>query len=386
MKRWRRTVLTTSGVALTVLALTACLSPPGASTQGDAASRAASHRFQNTYTDVNPGGFWKWQWERWTSGKPSVPEGGWHFPVRHPDIAYLASNTTTPTMTWIGHATVLLQLGGVNILTDPQFSERASPFTFLGPRRWVPPALSLEELPHVDIVIVSHSHYDHLDDDTVRELARQRGGPPRFYVPLGLGAWCRERGITQVTELGWWDEQIDGTLTVHLVPVQHWSARTPWDRNETLWGGFVIEAPGARVFFAGDTGYSKDFADIARRFPWFDLAILPIGGYEPRWFMAPQHIDPAQAVQIHRDLHAHASVGVHWGTFALSDEPLDEPPRKLAQALAAAGIDSSAFWVLEHGETRVITPHIADRGTDIRQPGSPQAEVSSGQHNSIRRP
>jgi L-ascorbate metabolism protein UlaG (beta-lactamase superfamily) len=314
--------------------------------------------FRNNYAQIIPGRFWTWQFERWQKGLPATPEGGWHFPVDRPDVAWLAHNRSEATVTWIGHATVLLQVGGLNVLTDPQFSERASPVSFAGPKRVVPPAIALDTLPHIEVVVISHNHYDHLDEASVLALARQPGGPPRFYVPLGVGAWLRARGIEPAGELDWWDARDVGTsgVRVHLVPVQHWSARTLWDRDETLWGGYVLEAPGYRVFFAGDTGYSRDFADVASRFGRFDLAVLPIGAYEPRWFMSRQHMDPAEAVQAQRDLHAAQSLGVHWGTFVLTDEPLDEPPKKLAEALDAAGVPRDAFWVFRHGETRRLAP------------------------------
>jgi L-ascorbate metabolism protein UlaG (beta-lactamase superfamily) len=310
--------------------------------------------FRNNYSNPEPGNFWKWQLERWENGVPAIPDGGWTFPVDKPDAAYLRANRSETTVTWIGHATLLLQVGGLNILTDPVWSERASPFTFLGPKRWVPPALPLDELPPIDIVLVSHNHYDHLDEATVEHLARQPGGAPRFYVPLGVDAWFRDRGLPVHATMDWWDRRDDGALAVHFVPAQHWSARSWWDRNETLWGGFVVEAPGFRFIYTGDTGYSQDFADIRRRFGSFDLAAMPIGSYEPRWFMEPVHVNPAEAVQIHRDLDAARSLGVHWGTFLLTDEPLDEPPRKLDAALSAAGLTRDEFWVFRHGEVRTL--------------------------------
>jgi L-ascorbate metabolism protein UlaG (beta-lactamase superfamily) len=315
----------------------------------------AREGFRNNYSNAERASFWKWQWERWQKGLPKVPDGGWHFPVDVPDVAFLKSNRTEFTATWIGHSTVLLQIGGVNILTDPIFSERASPVSFAGPKRVVPPAPDIEHLPHIDIVLISHNHYDHLDLPSVEQLARQPGGPPRFYVPLGLERWFSNLGIV-ADEMDWWDSRNDAGLVVHFAPAQHWSARTLWDRNETLWGSFVIEHPRFRVMFTGDTGYSQDFADIQRRFQSFDLAVIPIGAYAPRWFMAAQHVDPEEAVRIHRDLHARQSLAVHWGTFVLTDEPMDEPPQRLAQALRDADLPPDAFMVLHAGETRRLLP------------------------------
>jgi len=203
-------------------------------------------------------------------------------------------------------------------------------------------------------VLISHNHYDHLDLPSVKALAAQAGGPPRFYVPLGLAPWFQDAGITTTTEMDWWDSREDAGLKVNFVPAQHWSARTLWDRNETLWGGFVVEHPRFRFLFTGDTGYSRDFSDIGQRFGSIDLAAIPIGAYDPRWFMAPQHVDPDESVLIHRDVHARQSLAVHWGTFVLTDEPLDEPPKKLAQALDRAGLKQDVFWVLRHGETRSV--------------------------------
>jgi glyoxylase-like metal-dependent hydrolase (beta-lactamase superfamily II) len=226
--------------------------------------------FRNNYTAIQGGGFWKWQWERWTGSTPQAPPGGWTIPRQTPDVAFLASNHGGPTITWIGHATMLVQVAGRNVLTDPQFTERASPVSFAGPRREVPPAIAVAELPHIDAVLISHNHYDHLDLASLEQLARQPGGAPVFYVPLGLKAWFRRHALPVPVELDWWDQRQDGPLTVHAVPVQHWSARTPWDRNQTLWAGYVVQAPDLCFAFLGDTGYSPDFRDIAARFPHID--------------------------------------------------------------------------------------------------------------------
>jgi len=311
--------------------------------------------FQNNYPEGKRGSYWKWQRERWRKGLPEVPPGGYRFERLRPDVAWLRSNRTEPTLTWIGHASFLLQLGGLNILTDPHLTERASPLGVVGPKRVVQPALSFHELPHIDAVVISHDHYDHLDRATVRRLAAQATGAPRFFVPLGLKAWFAGLGIRVGAELDWWERAQLSALSFTLVPAQHWSARTPWDRNRTLWGGWVIEHPAFRFFFAGDTGYSRDFEDIGRRLGFVDLAALPIGAYEPRWFMSVMHVSPAEAVKIHRDLRARYSVAMHWGTFILTDEPLDEPPQKLASARHAAGISAEEFFVMKHGETRRLT-------------------------------
>jgi L-ascorbate metabolism protein UlaG (beta-lactamase superfamily) len=301
--------------------------------------------------------FARWQWERTIAGLPKPPANGYHFPVDRPDVAWLKANRSATTATWIGHSTMLMQVNGVNVLTDPVFSDRVSPLSFAGPKRKVELPMKLEELPHIEVVMISHNHYDHLDLDTVQDLNEQPGGPPLFVVPLGLKPWMAEAGITNVVELDWWQKTgVDG-LDLTLVPLQHWSARSFDDRFDTLWGGWVAQTPaGGRqpfsFFFACDTGYSKDFDDIGKKFGGFDLALIPIGAYAPHWFMHPQHVDPGEAVKIHRDVHARASIGIHWGTFELTDEPLDEPPAVLAREVKAAGLAADAFTTMRHGETR----------------------------------
>jgi N-acyl-phosphatidylethanolamine-hydrolysing phospholipase D len=333
------------------LLLAACRSNPH---YNPAKSHHTEDGFRNNYPQPPRASFWKWQWDRWTKGVPEDPKQGYEFPLLKPDTAWLSANRTEPTLTWIGHASFLLQVGGVNILTDPVMSERASPLAFAGPKRYVEPPFSYETLPHADAVVISHNHYDHLDLDTVRHLNAQSGGPPMFFVPLGLKEWFAKQGITNVTELDWWDGADYMGLKVTLVPVQHWSARGIWDRNRTLWGGWVVEHPRMRAFFGGDFGYSPDLADVGKRFGSFDLALLPIGAYDPRWFMAVMHANPEEAVKAKQDLNARFAVAMHWGTFRLTDERLDEPPHKLAEALSRAGVAPDTFAVMKHGETRKL--------------------------------
>ncbi|MEY2953699.1 MAG: hypothetical protein RLZZ401_1786 [Pseudomonadota bacterium] len=319
--------------------------------------------FRNNYiSELNngQGNFWQWQYQRWRDGLPKPPKNGYQFAQVRPDVDRLKANLSTNSATWIGHATVLMQVAGVNILTDPHLTERASPVSFAGPKRVVPPALSFEQLPHIDMVVISHNHYDHLDRGTVLRLSQQAGGSPRFFVPLGNQAWFAELGIDNVVEMDWWDKADFKGLEVRMTPVQHWSARGLTDRFKTLWGGWHVgTGAGAlaaghapfRFFFGGDTGYSRDFADIAARLGPVDLAILPIGAYEPRWFMASQHVDPGEAIRIHQDLQARQSLGVHWGTFELTDEPLDEPPEKLAAEMRRLALPPEQFQAVKHGET-----------------------------------
>jgi L-ascorbate metabolism protein UlaG (beta-lactamase superfamily) len=318
--------------------------------------------FQNRYSQEPKPGFWSliaWKWEAWWQGLPKEPEGGYHPVVLKPDAAALQARTVNPSVTWIGHATLLVQMGGLNILTDPHFGDRASPFDWIGPTRRVPPALTIEELPHIDLVVISHNHYDHLDRDTVVRLNAQPGAPPRFLVPLGNQPWFEGQGIRNVREMDWWETEEYRGVRAILVPVHHWSARTRFDTNETLWGGWVLGDAGFQFLFVGDTGYSRDFQDIRERLGPMDLAALPIGAYEPRWFMKSMHVNPEEAVRIHQDLGTRFSLAMHWGTFPLSDEPIDEPPRRLAEALRQAGIPPERFFVMRHGETRGIDTLLA---------------------------
>jgi N-acyl-phosphatidylethanolamine-hydrolysing phospholipase D len=309
--------------------------------------------FKNNYPHDPPGNFWKWQWERWQMGGVKTPAGGWKIPAAQIDLNALQSNRTQRSVTWLGHASVLVQTNGLNIVTDPIFSERASPVPFAGPKREVPLAIPAAQLPRIDAVLISHNHYDHLDLASVHTLSAQVGGPPTYFVPLGMKAWFTQNAVAgEVREMDWWDAIEWRGTTVHFIPAQHWSKRTLWDTNVTLWGGFVIDDRGWKFLYTGDTGYSKDFADIGAKFGSIDLAALPIGAYAPRWFMRPQHIDPAEAVQIMQDVRAKEAMAVHWGTFILTDEPLDEPPQLLQQALAAQKIPAAQFQAWAHGETR----------------------------------
>ena len=349
---------------LTALLLSACLSASCGHVNPYYQPDKPHHRpdgFTNTYGP--PGGrplsdLLTWFVQRTRDGLPKPPSQfvqGYNFPVLEPDLAFLRANRTRNTATWIGHATMLVQMNGLNILTDPIFSDRAFMVQWAGPQRKTPLPATLAELPHIDLVLVSHNHYDHLDADTIDALNRQPGGAPLFVVPLGVEVWMRDRGVQRVQAFDWWDSKPVAGVEVSCVPVNHWSARNPFDRNATLWGGWVIRAPGFSLFFAGDTGYSADFKDIGNRFGGFDLALIPVGAYEPRWFMKDQHVDPDEAVSIHRDIKSRQSIGIHWGTFELTDEPLDQPIGDLAQALVRAGEPVDRFVLFKHGETRIYS-------------------------------
>jgi N-acyl-phosphatidylethanolamine-hydrolysing phospholipase D len=252
----------------------------------------------------------------------------------------------------------LIQIDGLNLLTDPMFGPRASPVRFAGPRRWVPPGIVPGELPPVDGVLLTHNHYDHLDADSVRTLAR-RHPEATWIVPLRLGAFVRDLGPGVVVELDWWQEHALGPLRITAMPAQHFSSRTPFDRNRTLWCGYAVRGPRHRVLFAGDTGYHPEFAKVGRALGPFDLVMLPVGAYDPAWIMQPLHMNPEEAVRAYQDLRGRDGAGpvmmaVHWGTFQLTDEPMDEPPARTRAAWAAAALDPERLWVPLHGETRVI--------------------------------
>lgn len=257
---------------------------------------------------------------------------------------------------WIGHATFLVQHQGLTILTDPVFSERASPVQFAGPKRTTDAAISISELPHIDIVVVSHDHYDHLDKQSVIELwQKQSDNPPIFVLPLKLGKWFSKLGIDNWIELDWWQAAVVKGWTFTAVPVQHFSGRG-LVQNNTLWAGWVMESAetkqqnSKRIFFAGDTGYSDDFKQIGAKFGHMDLSLLPIGAYEPRWFMKEVHVNPEEAVKIHLDVKSTFSIGMHWGSFVLTDEHMDAPPKALEVAKSKHFIAADEFITVTHGE------------------------------------
>jgi N-acyl-phosphatidylethanolamine-hydrolysing phospholipase D len=262
----------------------------------------------------------------------------------------LRENLTAATVTWVGHSTLLVQLDGVNLLTDPQWSERASPVAFAGPRRLTPPGLAVEDLPPIHLVLISHDHYDHLDLATVRRLAARHR--PRFLVPLGLKAWFADQGITDVDELDWWESRTLRGLELTCLPAQHFAQRTLWDYNRRLWAGWAIASRERRLFFSGDTGYYRGFREIGERLGPFDVAAVSIGAYLPPVIMRLTHTTPEQALDVFADVGGRVLLPVHWGTFDLADEPLDEPPERLAAEARRRGIPPDRVWFLRPGETR----------------------------------
>jgi N-acyl-phosphatidylethanolamine-hydrolysing phospholipase D len=278
--------------------------------------------------------------------------------VATPEIARPRAGFDDLLATWIGHSTALLQIGGLNLITDPVFSQRAFPVQWLGPRRIMEPALPIEALPPLDLILISHSHYDHLDHPAVRQLARIHPGAS-WVVPLGVGDYLRAWGARRVVELDWWQTAEVVGVSVTATPARHFSARRPGDRNRTLWCGFALQLGDRRIYFAGDTAYHPDFGQIGARLGPFDLTLIPIGAYDPRWFMERVHVDPEEAVRIYQDLTAaHPAeplplmLGLHWGTFRLTDEPMDEPPRRTAARWREAGLPADRLWIARFGETR----------------------------------
>lgn len=297
---------------------------------------------------------------KWMATRKRLPESSEVAKSRPLSTGLLDLSATEFAITWIGHSTFLIRSGGVSVLTDPIWSDRASPVQFAGPRRHSPPGLSFDALPIVDAVFLSHDHYDHLDDQTIRRLIERYPGA-NWITPIGVGRFLRRRGATDVTELDWWESATIGRVFAGCMPAMHFSGRYPWNRNTTLWCGWTIGIDDHRIFFAGDTGLHPEFGDIAGRYGPLDAAILPIGAYEPRWFMQPVHMSPEDAVAAYAAILGSGGsdqcifVPSHWGTFRLTDEPLDEPPRRLHRAWAQADLPVERLWLLQPGETRRST-------------------------------
>lgn len=291
--------------------------------------------------------FWKWRKE---SKKPEPMS----FPLAKNDPTFLQENRSQKTLTWIGHASFLIQIDGINILTDPHLTKRASPVVFAGPSRTTPPGLDINDLPEIDVIVISHNHYDHLDYQTILNITRKQiTNQPLILVPLKLKKLVESFGARNVKELGWWDTTNFKNLNIHAVPVQHWSNRS-FNTNKTLWCGWVFENKNFKCIFVGDTGYSKDFATIQQRFGHMDLSLIPIGAYAPRWFMKYHHCNVDEAIQIHKDLKSKKSIAMHWGTFQLTDEPMDEPIKLLKKLAPEKNLLSNEFVAMTHGESKIL--------------------------------
>lgn len=284
-----------------------------------------------------------WEVLKW---KMTAEDNGWPedlIPNKTYPLPPLNTNQRA-VVTFINHATFLIKLPNLNVITDPIFSERASPFKFIGPKRIREPGVKLEELPQIDVVLISHNHYDHLDIETLKQLDGKFH--PLFLVPLGDEKLLKEAGIQNVREMDWWEEQVIKDHKIVFTPAQHWSARGLFDKCESLWGSFFILSPNFKTYFAGDTGYGPHFNNIRLRLGNPDLALLPVGAYAPRWFMKANHMEPEEALVAHKDLDSQFSIGMHFGTFPLTDEKLQEPEERVKKA------NLENFVILDQGESR----------------------------------
>lgn len=307
------------------------------------------------------GDFLKWAlFERPRSRSRQTPDRA-TFAATHRPVAHSFSpreGSDSIAITWIGHSSFLVQIGGQNLLFDPVWSERASPVSWLGPKRWTQPGVAFDGLPPIDGVVLSHDHYDHLDRPTVRRLVG-RYPAAEWRVPLGVARWLRGQGVKEVSERDWWDRTQIGPLELTATPAQHFSGRRLDNRNGTLWCGWVIRAGDRAVFFAGDTGAHPVFSEIGQRLGPFDAVLMPIGAYNPEWFMGPVHIGPEQAVAAVQAVGGEPTmIGMHWGTFQLTDEPMDEPPKRTTAAWVNAGLDPRRLWIPSLGETRRWPLHL----------------------------
>ena len=317
--------------------------------RGPSSKHFDGSRFHNPLPVEEPGAgrLFKWQlsrkpgpWKEWTDARPGPP----------PPAKVTGKRLR---ITFVNHATVLIQTAGLNILTDPIWSDRCSPVSWAGPRRVRPPGIRFEDLPMIHVVLISHNHYDHLDRPTIERLLEAHD--PIFIVGLGNARLLRSWGVQRVWEMDWWHYfPIGSGVRVVSVPAQHFSGRGLCDRNATLWNGYVITGPGGPVYFAGDTGFGPHFEQVRQVYGSLRLAILPVGAFKPRWFMSRIHISPREAVQAHRLLGARTSMAMHFGTFPLADDGEAEAPHQLAREMRAAGVSSNRFWVLGFGQGREV--------------------------------
>lgn len=325
----------------------------------------AHHRpgggFRNPWPDAEVRGFkallrWRLVDRPRQSIAPTPPFDS--FPRRSPAFVAPRSPPGQRTVTWVGHSTLLLQLGPLNVLTDPVWSMRASPLSWIGPKRMMSPGVDFDALPELDVILLSHNHYDHLDAATVRRLAQRFPDAP-WLCPLRLGPLLRSLGVRHLVERDWWQSVDTPVFRATPTPAQHFSARGLGDRGDTLWCGWTIETDGVRAYFAGDTALHPEFGDIGAKLGPFDLVLLPIGAYEPRWFMRTVHMNPADAIEAYRAIVEASGRGcpcvpIHWGTFRLTDEPMDEPPRLFHELWEKAGFSAELLWTMAVGKTKTF--------------------------------
>lgn len=308
--------------------------------------------FQNTSKHFIRHGFGsmiKWRWTRDPKTLPSLDPKDYKFQIIQNNGQKLRENKNNFSVTWIGHATVLVQLEGKNILTDPIWSERCSPVKFAGPIRYTNPGVSLDDLPKIDIVLLSHNHYDHMDLDTLTQLEKRF--KPLFLSGLNNKKLLKSAGLSNVHEMDWWDDIQEKSLKITFTPTQHFSGRKIIDLDESLWGSYVVTGEKKKFYFSGDTGYFEGFSEISEKFPEIDLAILPIGAYEPKWFMSPMHVDPHHSVKAFIDLKAKQMMPMHYQTFVLTDEALDAPLRQTYKEFENQNLSLDKLIGLKIGES-----------------------------------
>jgi len=334
--------------------------PPWPSQHTDSEGKVLAYKeggkFQNPWMDGRPSVtsfFLSWFTGPDESNIPSPDKLKETLPLQPP--VWLSGNysLSSARVTWLGHATTLAEVDGATILTDPIFSARASAVQFAGPKRYTPPACSMEDLPRVDAVVVSHNHYDHLDLSSVSTLAEAQPNIS-WFVPHGMAQWLKDNTVVQgekVHEMTWWqEEQLEGTdIKIVFTPANHWCKRSISDDNKMLWGSYAVIGPTKRFWFGGDTGYCEAFKQIGKKYGPFDIAAIPIGAYQPNWFMKYQHVHPGEAVEIHKDIASKKSLAIHWGTFKLTTEYYLEPPALLDTALARSGLEGREFVATDIG-------------------------------------
>lgn len=349
-----------SSALLSLLLCSACSTVSGVEPGSERPPHHTDTGFQNLYIEDRKKGFFSFLKmkffgdQEWADAELYAAQIPWQ-PL---ELQEVLKPPEQPQISWLGHSTFLIQYRGINVLTDPVFCDRTSPFSFMGPKRYTRHVVEYAKLPAIDYVVISHNHYDHLDAEATAQLATQ-AEPPQYFVPLGLKAWLLEQDerlqAERITEMDWGDRADAAALQVSAHPSQHWSARSLFDRFETLWASWRIDWGDFSVWFAGDSGYNERlFAELAEQMPPVDLALIPIGAYAPRDFMQAYHMNPEEAVLLHQQLQPRWSIAMHWGTYPLTAEVPTEPPKRLQSAAAEAGLGSDEFSVMSLGQTRVL--------------------------------